>query len=109
MRRTAALFLTVALSLTALADEVESRVLTHYVPQDVLESAVRKEGWTLIPLAIKGGVRKGDVVRIWSGGSIDVGNGDYPGPYASAPSAPAPKGLAVEPAGQTRSTDPAPA
>ena len=52
MRRTAALFLTVALSLTALADEVESRVLTHYVPQDVLESAVRKEGWTPIALAV---------------------------------------------------------
>ena len=107
MRRTAALFLTFTLSLTALADEVESRVLTHYVPQDVLESAVRNPGWTLIPLAVKGGVRKGDVVRIWSGGSIDVGNGDYPGQYVGAPSGPAPKGLPVEPARMMLSPEPA--
>src|SRR6516164_9345118 len=107
MRRAALLFLTLALPLSLRADEVESRVLTHYVPQDVLESAVRKEGWTLIPLAVKGGLRKGDVVRIWSGGSIDVGNGDYPGQYVSGPSGPAPKGLPVDPARLTLSPEPA--
>jgi hypothetical protein len=68
----------------ASADEVESRVLTHYVPQDLLDSAVRKEGWTEVPLAVKGGVRKGDVVRIWAGGSIDRG-GDVPGQNVVGP------------------------
>ena len=97
MRRCAALFLTLALSLAAVAADVESRVLTHYVPQDVLESAVRNPAWTVIPLAVKGGVRKGDVVRIWSGGSIDVGNGDYPGQYVSGPAGAVFKGLTVEP------------
>ena len=68
----------------ALAAEVESRQLTHYVPQDALEAAVRKEGWTEIPLAVKGGVRKGDVVRIWAGGSIDRG-GEQPGENVNGP------------------------
>src|SRR5919202_5852546 len=66
------------------AADVESRVLTHYVPQDLLEAAVRKEGWTEIALNVKGGVRKGDVVRIWAGGSIDRG-GDRPGEYVNSP------------------------
>src|SRR3954453_3728511 len=74
-----------ALWLTPLpAAEVESRQLTHYVPQDLLEAAVRKEGWTEVPLAVKGGVRKGDVVRIWAGGSIDRG-GDQPGANVNGP------------------------
>src|SRR3954469_7117085 len=73
----------VASSLLVAAD-VESRVLTHYVPQDLLEAAVRKEGWTEIALNVKGGVRKGDVVRIWAGGSIDRG-GDVPGENAGGP------------------------
>jgi hypothetical protein len=72
------------LSSSARAADVESRVLTHYVPQDVLEAAVRKEGWTEIPLAVKGGVRKGDVVRVWAGGSIDRG-GDVPGANVGGP------------------------
>src|SRR5260370_8800608 len=97
MRRFAALTVLLCLSLAALADEVESRVLTHYVPQDVLESAVRKEGWTLVPLDLKGGVPKGDVVRIWSGGSIELGHGDYPGKYVPAPSSLTPTGLAIDP------------
>ena len=75
----------VSLWLTPLsAAEVESRQLTHYIPQDALEAAVRKEGWTEIPLAVKGGVRKGDVVRIWAGGSIDRG-GEQPGENAAGP------------------------
>jgi hypothetical protein len=75
----------VALWLTsAFAAEVESRQLTYYVPQDALEAAVRKEGWTEIPLAVKGGVRKGDVVRIWAGGVIDRG-GEQSGQNAGGP------------------------
>src|SRR5262249_28599612 len=69
----------------ASAAEVESRVLTTYVPQDLLETAVRTEGWTEIPLNVKGGARKGDVVRIWAGGSIDRGNGDQPGENVNGP------------------------
>ena len=38
------------------AADVESRQLTHYVPQDALETVVRTEGWTEVPLAVKGGV-----------------------------------------------------
>src|SRR5438552_1015298 len=70
---------------TSSAADVESRQLTHYVPQDALEAAVRKEGWTELPLAVKGGVRKGDVVRIWAGGSIDRGNGEQPGENVGGP------------------------
>ena len=82
--RAIALALLLGVGLVASAAEVESRLLTHYVPQDVLESAVRKEGWTEIPLNVKGGVRKGDVVRIWAGGSIDRG-GDVPGQNVAGP------------------------
>jgi hypothetical protein len=66
------------------AADVESRVLTHYVPQDLLESIVRKEGWTEIKLGVKGGLRKGDTVRIWAGGSIDRG-GERPGENVNGP------------------------
>jgi hypothetical protein len=84
MRRAAVLTL-LALVLTAPAAELESRVLTHYVPQDLLEKAVRTEGWTELPLKVSGGLRKGDVVRVWAGGRIDRGNGDYPSQYADGP------------------------
>jgi hypothetical protein len=83
MRLTAPVLI-LALALTASAAEVESRVLTHYVPQDFLETAVRKEGWTEVKLAVPGGVRKGDVVRIWAGGSIDRG-GERPGENVVGP------------------------
>jgi hypothetical protein len=76
------------LGLAVQAAEVESRVLTHYLPQDYLETVVRTEGWTKVPLDVKGGVRKGDVLRIWTGGSIDRGNGDRPGQFVSGPSGP---------------------
>jgi hypothetical protein len=69
----------------ALAADVESRQLTHYLPQDFLETAVRTENWTEVPLAVKGGVRKGDIVRVWAGGSIDRGNGDQPGENVNGP------------------------
>jgi hypothetical protein len=80
----------------ALAADVESRVLTHYLPQDFLETAVRTEGWTEVPLDVKGGIRKGDTVRIWTGGSIDRGNGDKPGENASGPAGPETKPAGVE-------------
>jgi hypothetical protein len=70
---------------TALAADVESRQLTHYVPQDFLESAVRTENWTEVLLNVKGGVRKGDTVRIWAGGLIDRGGGDQPGQNVNGP------------------------
>src|SRR5215471_17491741 len=76
--------LTLALCFSAFAAELESRQLTHYVPQDTLEAVVRNEGWTEIPLAVKGGVRKGDVVRVWAGGSIDRG-GEQPGETPGGP------------------------
>src|SRR5262249_51726480 len=83
--RTAALAWLFVLTLASRAAEVESRVLTHYVPQDFLEKVARTENWTELPLDVKGGVRKGDVVRIWAGGSIDRGNGDQPGQNVSSP------------------------
>ena len=70
---------------TLFAAEVESRQLTHYLPQDFLETAVRTENWTEVPLAVKGGVRKGDVVRVWAGGSIDRGNSEQPGQNVNGP------------------------
>ena len=51
-----ALFL---VSSVALSADVESRVLTHYLPQDFLEAAVRTEGWTEVSLKVAGGLRKG--------------------------------------------------
>jgi len=79
------LVLAFGISCLALAADVESRQLTHYVPQDLLEAAVRKEDWTEVPLNLKGGVRKGDTVRVWAGGSIDRGNGDQPGQNTNGP------------------------
>jgi hypothetical protein len=83
MRRAAAVLLLVACA--ARGAELESRVLTHYVPQDLLETAVRTEGWTEVPLKVAGGTRKGDVIRVWAGGSIDRGNGDRPGENTGGP------------------------
>jgi hypothetical protein len=83
MRRLAIVVLLVAS--VGWAADVESRVLTHYVPQDLLETAVRTEGWTEVPLKVAGGTRKGDVVRVWAGGSIDRGNGDQPGDNVNGP------------------------
>jgi hypothetical protein len=74
------------LCMTCPAAELESRALTHYVPQDLLEEVVRKEGWTEIVLKPYGGIRKGDVARIWTGGMIDHGNGNQPGVHVAGPS-----------------------
>ncbi len=96
MRRAAASVLLAVWLVVASASsaELESRVLTHYVPQDLLEAAVRTEGWTEVVLKVAGGTRKGDTVRVWSGGSIDRGNGDFPSQYADGPA-----GVATVPAG----------
>ena len=84
--RACALLAVLLFCLTALAADLESRVLTHYLPQDLLETAVRTEGWTEITLNVKGGVRKDDTVRLWTGGLIDRGNGDQPGINVNGPS-----------------------
>jgi hypothetical protein len=85
MRTTILVLLVLLLAVPAPAADVESRILTHYVPQDFLEVVVRKEAWIDLPLDVKGGVRKGDVVRIWAGGSIDRGNGEQPGENTGGP------------------------
>jgi hypothetical protein len=83
--RTLSLLVTLALAVCVCGAEIESRVLTTYVPQDFLETAVRTEKWTEVVLNLKGGVRKGDTVRLWCGGSIDRGNGDEPGENINGP------------------------
>jgi hypothetical protein len=88
------------------AADLESRQLTHYVPQDALEAAVRKEGWTEVSLAVKGGVRKGDVVRVWAGGSIDRG-GEQPGENVGGPHGIDPKSLGREKPAFALSAEPA--
>src|SRR5947209_18714372 len=87
--RTTGIALLLLCATAAPAAEVESIVWRHYLPQDFLESVVRSEKWLPLPLDLPGGVRKGDVVRIWAGGSIDWGNADQPGLNASAPEGPA--------------------
>jgi hypothetical protein len=84
MRRLAVVA-SLTLSCAALAADVESRQLTHYLPQDFLEASVRKEDWSEVKLDVKGGVRKGDVVRVWAAGVIDRGNGDQPGVNVNGP------------------------
>src|SRR5438552_18428 len=83
-------YLCSSVAISLFAADVESRQLTHYLPQDVLETAVRTEGWTEVTLAVKGGIRPGDVVRVWAGGSIDRGNGDQPGQNVNGPDGAAP-------------------
>jgi hypothetical protein len=104
--RTVAIVLVLGAALAATAAEVESRVLTHYLPQDALETAVRTEGWTEVTLDVKGGVRKGDVVRLWTGGSIDRGNGDRPGQNVNGPAGPEAPAPGVEPSQLALSADP---
>jgi hypothetical protein len=79
------LILVLASALTSPAADLESRALTHYIPQDQLEAVVRKEGWTEILLKPYDGVRQGDKARIWAGGSIDHGNGNQPGVHVTGP------------------------
>ncbi|HKB03405.1 MAG TPA: hypothetical protein VKD90_14375 [Gemmataceae bacterium] len=86
-----AFLVTACLATATVAAELESRQLTHYIPQDFLETAVRKGEWVEVELAVKGGVRKGDVVRIWAGGSIDRGDGERPGQVTNSPDGVDPK------------------
>lgn len=72
-------------ALTARAADVESRQLTTYIAQDTLEKIVRTEGWSELPLNVAGGIRPGDIIRVWAGGLIDRGNGDQPGENCNGP------------------------
>jgi hypothetical protein len=90
MSRTTSFFLVISLCPLCLCGssqgaDVESRQLTHYVPQDFLETVVRKGEWVEVALDVKGGVRKGDVIRIWAGGSIDRGDEEHPGQVVNGP------------------------
>jgi hypothetical protein len=85
MNRIAGLLVLAFLTACVSAAEVESRVLTHYLPQDFLETAVRAEKWTEVVLNVPGGLRKGDVVRVWAGGLIDRGDGEKPGECVNGP------------------------
>lgn len=98
--------LVLLLVVAAPAAELESRALTHYLPQDFLEGVIRKEGWTEIVLKPYGGVRKGDKARIWAGGVIDRGGGDQPGKIVAGPAGPDGK-ITVDGGKLTLSSDPA--
>lgn len=91
-----------AFAIAALGADIESRVLTTYLPQDTLEKVVRSEDWTEVPLNVAGGIRAGDTIRIWAGGQIDRGNGDQPGAHTNGPAGattdlPDPHTLALSP------------
>src|SRR5437870_4437029 len=77
-------FILMLVSVPLQAADLESRALTTYLPQDMLETVVRKEGWTEVALKPYGGVKKGDIVRIWAGGMVDRG-GDQPGQNVAGP------------------------
>lgn len=83
--RSATVLLFLGLALTSTAADLESRALTHYIPQDLLENIVRKEGWTEIVLKPYDGIKKNDIARIWTGGMIDHGNGNQPGVNVAGP------------------------
>ena len=53
------------------------------------------------------GVRKGDVVRVWAGGSIDRGNGDQPGVNINGPDGFTPTPIAGEQPAFALSAEPA--
>jgi hypothetical protein len=91
--RTIAILIFLTLTLSSSAADLESRALTHYIPQDMLENIVRKEGWTEIILKPYDGVKKNDIARIWTGGVIDHGNGNQPGVNVAGPD-----GIKVPPA-----------
>src|SRR5262245_18707701 len=101
----ASLLFVFALSALAPAADLESRALTHYIPQDQLEGIVRKEGWHEIGLKPFGGVHKGDKARIWAGGVIDRGGTDQPGKIFAGPAGPEGK-VTVDGAKLTLSSDP---
>jgi hypothetical protein len=102
------LFIMVAgsVSMTVGAAELESRALTHYIPQDLLQAIVRKEGWSEIVLKPYNGVRKGDIVRVWAGGMIDRGGGNVPGMNVCGPIGGNAADMGADPARLSISTNP---
>lgn len=94
------------LTLSANAADLESRALTTYLPQDTLEALVRKEGWLELTLKPYGGVRKGDILRVWAGGVIDRGNGDAPGQNAAGPTGLDAKKIGIAPGNLSLSSNP---
>src|SRR5262245_48755267 len=94
------------MTLSAGAADLESRALTTYVAQDTLEGLVRKEGWLELTLKPYGGVRKGDILRVWAGGVIDRGNGDAPGQNFAAPTGSDARKIGISPANLSLSTNP---
>src|SRR5437762_3758687 len=88
------------------AADLESRALTTYLPQDMLESLVRKEGWLELTLKPYGGIRKGDILRVWAGGVIDRGNGTAPGQNVAGPTGLEAKEMGVNPTNLSLSTNP---
>jgi hypothetical protein len=105
--RTSIAIMALGLFCVARGAELESRQLTHYVPQDFLEAAVRKGDWVEVELAVKGGVRKGDIVRIWAGGSIDRGDGERPGQVVNGPDGVDPAALGTNKPALALSAEPA--
>jgi hypothetical protein len=85
MRKNLTFVILLLVAVAAHAAEVESRAQSTYLPQDFLEEIVRKEAWTEIVLKPFGGVRKGDIARIWAGGMIDRGGSDRPGINVTGP------------------------
>ena len=71
--------------LPAFAAELESRVLTHDVPTGPAGCSGPDGGLDRDRHRREGGPRKGDMVRLWAGGSIDRGSGDQPGMNVNGP------------------------
>jgi hypothetical protein len=87
--------------------DLESRALTTYLPQDMLEGLVRKEGWVELTLKPYGGIRKGDILRVWAGGFVDRGGGIHPGQNVAGAAGLDAKKAGTDPANLSLSTNPA--
>jgi hypothetical protein len=96
--RTLMIALVLATAMTLQAADLESRALTTYLPQDMLETIVRKEGWTELTLKPFGGIRKGDILRVWAGGLVDRGGAEAPGQNAAGPTGLDAAGAGMDPA-----------
>ncbi len=84
MMRFVALAALLTITGSVLAKQV-SRLMTHYVPQDLLVKAIRTEGWTEVPMKTDWKIKKGDTIRVFAGGLVDRGNGDQPGIHTAGP------------------------
>lgn len=92
--------------MTTWAADLESRALTTYLPQDTLETLVRTEGWMELTLKPYGGIRKGDILRVWAGGMIDRGNGTGPGENVAGPTGLDATSIGIDSANLSLSTNP---